>query len=77
MQFIYALVYKDGSLIGSCYFQIVHFKGTNLTSYFPEAGNNKLKNIVVNLLKAAIAKIDFPLLVSGNLFITGEQGIYY
>lgn len=77
MDFIYALVHKDDRLIGVCYFQVVRFKGTNLLPYFPAASSNRLKNIVMSLGKGIVGKIDIPLLVSGNLFITGEQGIYF
>lgn len=76
MEFIYALVRKDQALIGVAYFQVVRFKGTNLTAYFPQ-DNEGLKNKLINLTKGLVAKIDVPLLVSGNLFITGEQGISF
>ena len=77
MDFIYALVHKDDSLIGVCYFQVVRFRGTNLLPYFPANGSNRLKNIFMNLSKKVVASIDMPILVSGNLFITGEQGLYF
>ena len=77
MDFIYALVHKEDRLIGVCYFQIVRFKGTNLLPYFPAAGSSRLKNVVMELSKKIVGMIDIPLLVSGNLFITGEQGIYF
>jgi len=77
MDFIYALVHKEDRLIGVCYFQIVRFKGTNLLPYFPAAGSNRWKNVVMKLGKGIVGLIDIPLLVSGNLFITGEQGIYF
>lgn len=76
MEFIYALVRKNDALIGVAYFQVVRFKGTNLTSYFPQ-DNKSIKNKLINLTKGLVAKIDVPLLVSGNLFITGEQGISF
>lgn len=77
MDFIYALVHQDDSLIGVCYFQLIRFKGTNLIPYFPADGSNKLMNIFMMISKRFVAKIDMPILVSGNLFITGEQGIYF
>jgi hypothetical protein len=61
-------------MIGICYFQVVRFKGTNLTAYFPQ-DNKGIKNKLINLTKGLVAKVDISLLVSGNLFITGEQGI--
>ena len=81
MQFIYALVHKSDRLIGLCYFQIVRFKGTNLVPYFPAITGSsfidRIKTFGVGLSKNIVAKIDMPLLVSGNLFITGEQGLYF
>ena len=81
MEFIYALVHKDDSLIGVCYFQVVRFRGTNLVPYFPDASGSsfkeKIKAYFINLSKGFVAKIDLRLLVSGNLFITGEQGLYF
>lgn len=74
MEFIYALLRKNESLIGICYFQVVKFKGTNLIAYFPK-DNEGIKNKLLNLTKGLVAKIDMSLLVSGNLFITGEQGV--
>lgn len=76
MEFLYALIRREGRLIGVSYFQVVRFRGTNLTAYFPQ-DNEGLKNKLLNLTKGLVAKIDIPLLVSGNLFITGEQGISF
>jgi predicted N-acyltransferase len=81
MEFIYALVHKDDRLIGVCYFQIVRFRGTNLLPFFPTITSTslseRLKAYFINLSKSFVAKLDLPLLVSGNLFITGEQGLYF
>jgi hypothetical protein len=77
MSFIYALVHIDNILCGVCYFQIIKFKGSNLLPYFPAPGSNRLKNLVMDLSKRFVDTINIPLLVSGNLFITGEQGIYF
>ena len=76
MEFIYALLRKDNALIGVCYFQVVRFLGSNLTAYFPE-DDGSLKSRLFNLTKGIVASIDIPILVSGNLFITGEQGVSF
>ena len=34
MEFIYALLRNADGLLGVCYFQVVHFKGSNLVPYF-------------------------------------------
>ena len=64
MEFIYALLRKDGALIGSCYFQVVRFKGTNLTAYFPK-DDGSIKNKLINLTG--------PVAIAGNTvtFIPG------
>ena len=93
MEFIYSLLHRDDRLIGVCYFQVVRFRGTNLLPYFPadtpplqrglgdfssvDRISGKLKKTFMNLSKGIVRKVDIPLLVSGNLFITGEQGIYF
>jgi hypothetical protein len=76
MEFIYALLRKDNGLIGLCYFQVVRFKESNLMAYFPE-DDGSLKSKLLNLTKGIVASIDIPILVSGNLFITGEQGLSF
>ncbi len=81
MEFIYALVQHSGSLIGVCYFQVVHFRGTNLIPYYPAESRDtigaSIKTTLLNWSKQIVKRIDLPLLVSGNLFITGEQGLYF
>ncbi|MFN8308613.1 MAG: GNAT family N-acetyltransferase [Chitinophagales bacterium] len=76
MEFIYALVRKDGGVVGICYFQVVRFMGKNLVPYFPEA-NSLGKRLIFPFAKKLINAIDTRLLVSGNLFITGEKGAYF
>jgi predicted N-acyltransferase len=78
MEFIYALVHDNNLLIGVCYFQVVRFKGTNLLPYFPAEADSglwgRIKNSLLHMSKGFVGSINVPLLVSGNLFITGEQG---
>ena len=76
MEFMYAVLRNPDGLLGICYFQVVRFKGTNLTAYFPK-DNRGIKNKLLNLTRSLVAMIDMRLLVSGNLFITGEQGISF
>lgn len=77
MTFIYALVHKEGRLIGACYFQVVRFLGKNLLPFYPVHGKNRLKDALLDLSKVIVRRIDMSLLVSGNLFITGEQGLHF
>ena len=81
MEFMYALLRNADGLLGVCYFQVVHFKGENLVPYFDNIENKgkvgEVLSRLMNGVKSWVAKIDLPLLVSGNLFITGEQGLYF
>lgn len=78
MQFKYVLV-KDGNRpVGAMYFQVVMFHASQLINYFPEEAENKwwlsaLKSVSKKLLNM----INVPLLVSGNVFMTGENGFYF
>ncbi|MFN8276184.1 MAG: GNAT family N-acetyltransferase [Chitinophagales bacterium] len=75
MDFIYALIRKEGGLIGACYFQVVHFSGSNLVPYFPNT--NRFGEALLWAPKRLVNSISVKLLVSGNLFVTGEKGIYF
>jgi hypothetical protein len=81
MDFIYALLHSEGRMLGVCYFQVVRFRGTNLVPYFPTITGtsfiDRIKRWGIDFAKGLVAKVDVPLLVSGNLFITGEQGLYF
>lgn len=80
MQFLYVAIRQEGVLCGIAYFQVVRFTGNNVTAYFPtDFGSGilaKVKAAAVKLSANLVARIDVPILVSGNLFITGEQGLY-
>src|ERR1043165_834087 len=78
MQFRYVLVKRDDVTVGALYFQVVMFHANQLINYFPHFSEGNLvmqttKNITEKLLNA----INVPLLVSGNVFMTGENGFYF
>ena len=78
MQFKYVLVSNGDTPVGAMYFQVVMFHANQLINYFPEGAENKwwlrtLKSISEKLLDM----INVPLLVSGNVFMTGENGFYF
>lgn len=82
MQFLYVLVREENDLIGVCYFQLITFKGTNLSAYFPTEieGASYLKRCstqFINLFKPFIEKINLTIAVFGNRFMTGEKGYYF
>lgn len=78
MQFKYVFVKKEEVTIGVLYFQVVMFHANQLINYFPafEEGNVVMataKKVSEKLLNA----INLKLLVSGNVFMTGENGFYF
>lgn len=78
MQFRYVLVKRGDVTVGVMYFQVVMFHANQLINYFPEGAESKwwlrtIKNISEKLLNL----INVPLLVSGNVFMTGENGFYF
>lgn len=78
MQFRYVLAKKDDVTVGALYFQVVMFHANQLINYFPEVkeGNwamGAAKTVTEKLLNL----INVKLLVSGNVFMTGEAGFYF
>lgn len=78
MQFHYVFAKKDNVTVGVMYFQVVMFHGNQLINYFPETAK---PNFLMKGLKAVTGKIlnavNIKLLVSGNVFMTGENGFYF
>lgn len=78
MQFHYAFAKRDNLTVGVMYFQVVMFHGNQLINYFPESEKS---NFMMKGLKVVSEKIlnmvNIKLLVSGNVFMTGENGFYF
>ena len=78
MQFRYVLAKKEGVTIGAMYFQVVMFHANQLINYFPASAET---NFAMKGLKVFSEKllnlINVKLLVSGNVFMTGENGFYF
>ncbi len=78
MQFRYAFVKRNEVTIGALYFQVVMFQANQLINYFPKFSE---KNFVMKGTKAFSKKlldsINLRMLVSGNVFMTGENGFYF
>ncbi len=70
-KFIYAAVKQNNALIAAAYFQVVTFKGTQLSDYTKNAPPvaRSFYNIILNL-------INVKLLVGANLLMTGEKGFF-
>lgn len=81
MQFRYVLVQKDEATVGLVYFQVVKFTGNDLLNYFPEAPDSGFKKYIYSLAKSLsepiVRGVNLKLLVTGNIFMTGENGFYF
>ena len=81
MQFRYVFVKKQDITVGVIYFQLVRFTGNDLLNYFPEEPKETFKKYayktVRGLSEPLIKTVDLKLLVSGNVFMTGENGFYF
>lgn len=78
MKFRYVLAKKNGITIGAMYFQVVMFHANQLINYFPASAetNSAMKGLKV-FSKKLLNLINVKLLVSGNVFMTGENGFYF
>jgi predicted N-acyltransferase len=77
MQFCYVFAQRDDKVVGVMYFQTVTFKANQLINYFPEGKNGFLWNTAKSLTEKILNLINVKLLVSGNVFMTGENGFYF
>jgi predicted N-acyltransferase len=76
MRFKYAIVKQENISVGVVYFQIVKFEAAQLINYFPE-GNSVALRAMKKVSSGILSAIDATLLVSGNTFMTGENGFYF
>ena len=81
MQFKYVFAKKQDITVGVIYFQVVRFAGSDLLNYFPEEPKETIKKLAYKTTRALseplIKMVDVKLLVSGNVFMTGENGFYF
>ena len=81
MQFRYVFVKRKDVIVGVIYFQIVRFMGSDLLNYFPEEPKTGFKKymykLALGISTPLIKSVDLKLLVSGNVFMTGENGFYF
>ena len=80
-QLYYVLIRLSGKIVGFCCFQRVHFDGGQLLHYLPEDKPgfwNQLRRKTSKLLALPVLPlIQVDLLVSGNVFMTGDSGFYF
>jgi len=78
MQFRYVLIKKEDVTIGALYFQVVVFHANQLINYFPYyAEGNRVMDSAKKITEKILNAINVKLLVSGNVFMTGENGYYF
>ncbi|MBL0310994.1 MAG: N-acetyltransferase [Bacteroidetes bacterium] len=79
--FHYLLILQDEKPVGAVYFQSVHFGGEGLAHFIPTGGDSYGKRLFNKILALGLGPMvklmDMKLLVSGNIFMTGENGIYF
>lgn len=75
MEFLYFLVKFNKQYISAVHFQYIHFELINAVNNLKEKGENKC-SVLQSLVSVAKNK-QFPLLQSGNLFFTEDNGMYF
>jgi hypothetical protein len=76
MQMLYVFIKEDNLTVGAAYFQLVKFSGAQLNKYTASGTSFLIRMrsaIETQLLKLVEAK----LLITGNIFITGDKGVYF
>jgi hypothetical protein len=80
MQFKYTFIKREDAVVGVAYFQVVRFTADDLRNYFPEEPAGAFKKYAFRILKVLstplLNSVDLKLLVSGNIFMTGENGSF-
>lgn len=76
MQFRYVQVRRNGATVGTIYLQIVDFRSHQLINYYP-SGDSFLLNVGRKISEQLLSRLHLKMLVSGNIFMTGENGYYF
>lgn len=81
LEFRYLFIQKDGATVGAAYFQVVSFGAERLMNYFPAEPQDSTKKLLYRIGKwiteVVTRSIHLKLLVTGNVFMTGENGFYF
>lgn len=75
MDFLYFLVKVNKEYLAAIHFQYIHFELINAVNNLKEKNENKC-SILQSLVSLAKSK-QFPLLQSGNIFFTEDDGMYF
>lgn len=75
VQPVYVLVMDEEEAIAAIYFQVIDFHFSNALRNFQSAGENWQKKVLFQFLRL-FKNTTIPLLQTGNLFFTGDSGIY-
>lgn len=78
ISFHYASITRDDSIVGLMYFQVIRFEGNYLRNYFrTDEHTGLLKRVLFGMLDFLLRFQYWNLMVAGNIFFTGERGIYF
>ncbi|HUH73397.1 MAG TPA: hypothetical protein VLZ75_03220 [Chitinophagales bacterium] len=75
MEFLYFLVKVNNEYVAATYFQYINFELINAVNNLKEK-NDKKYSLLQSLVSIAKSK-QFPLLQSGNIFFTEDDGMYF
>lgn len=67
----------ENNILGYLYFQTMPFKGKELNTYIPQNQECFLNKTVEKVVDIALDRINWNLMVLGNVFITGDNGQYW
>ncbi|MEZ5023516.1 MAG: hypothetical protein R2728_09710 [Chitinophagales bacterium] len=77
IDFYYALVIKNNLTVGIICFQLINFKGAYVKNFFrQEVDRNWWKDLFFKLFYRVLDFINWKLLTTGNIYFTGDKGIY-
>jgi len=78
MYFLYAHITRGGSTVGVICFQAIRFRGASLKRFFrPGKSGNPLLRLLRVAVEALLDRLSWSLLLSGNIYFTGERAIYF
>jgi hypothetical protein len=78
INFHYASVTRQGEIVGLLYFQVIRFQGSYLKNFFRTDENTGIfMRLIIGMLGILLDFLSWNLLVAGNIFFTGERGIYF
>lgn len=81
LEFRYVVIYQGEDPVGVVYFQVIQLFGKDLIPFIPQGGLTFIKRAINwmagNLLRPVLIRLQLRLLVSGNIFMTGESGFYF